>query len=75
MFHEFNRTYRIYQVASQLEDNGTVVKDMMDFDGFLKSTPNDIIQINSVTREYGAHSEWFWDKEFGEAYIWLMADF
>ena len=72
MFHEFNRTYRIYQVASQLEDNGSVVKDMMSFDTYLSSTPNDIIQIKSVTREYGAHSEWFWDKEFGEAYMWLM---
>ena len=75
MFHEFNRTYKIYQVASQLEDNGSVVKDMMSFDSYLSPTPNDIIQIKSVTREYGAHSEWFWDKEFGEAYRWLLSDF
>lgn len=31
-------------------------------------------EIISIVRGDGAHSEWFWKREFDEAYLWLFED-
>ncbi|MFZ4784366.1 MAG: alpha/beta hydrolase [Flavobacteriales bacterium] len=72
MFGEPQLRLRIYQVASQLEDNGSVAKHCTSMDSWLSSGNNELINMHTKITEDGAHSEWFWAREFPEAIKWMM---
>ena len=61
---------RVLLSGSELEDS-TMVPDMQKIANLLSAKlPADQIKLKSTT--YGAHSEWYWKKEFPAAVIWLM---
>lgn len=65
---------KFYLLAGQLEGNGSVVTDLNNMRttllnaGFLNN------EIYYVTHSDGQHSEWYWAREFPDAYEWLYAD-
>lgn len=61
---------RVLLLGSELEDS-TMVPDMKRIaDILLTKLPADRIRV--IGTSYGAHSEWYWKKEFPDAVIWLM---
>lgn len=61
---------RVLLLGSEPEDS-TMVPDMRKIADLLSGKlPADQIKVVGTT--YGAHSEWYWKKEFPEAVIWLM---
>ena len=61
---------RVLLLGSELEDS-TMVPDMQRIADLLSAKlPADQIRLKGTN--YGAHSEWYWKKEFPEAIIWLM---
>ncbi len=40
----------------------------------LKATGFENSNIKSVIKADGTHSEWFWAREFSEAYLWMIGD-
>lgn len=71
MFLEPRSPLRIYQMASRLEDNGSVAKHCESIDTWLSSDTNKFIDIHTHITEDGAHSEWFWAREFPAAIKWM----
>jgi len=63
---------RIFQLAGAQEANGSVVVAINRMNDSLVA--NGILPLNlkSVAKTDGQHSEWFWRREFGEAYRWLF---
>ena len=58
------------------ENEGTqYVQHMNDLIERLKNTGVPESSIKSVIHEDGAHSEWYWAREFPDAYRWLVGDF
>lgn len=68
--HQF--PMKIYLLCGTPEGNGSVVKDMQKmYETLLKngfSTQN----VKFVEKTDGQHSEWFWRREYPEAYKWLF---
>ena len=61
---------RILLLGSELEDS-TMVPDMLKIAELLSAKlPDENIKLKGTSD--GAHSEWYWKKEFPEAIIWLM---
>jgi len=61
---------RILLLGSASEDS-TMVPDMQRIANLLSAKlPDD--QLKVVATKDGAHSEWYWKREFPEAVIWLM---
>ena len=61
---------RVVLLGSELEDS-TMVPDMQKMADLLSAKlPADQIMLKGTT--YGAHSEWYWKKEFPATVIWLM---
>lgn len=67
---DFSTDTRILLLGSELEDS-TMVPDMRKIETVLapKLQAN---QLRVVGTKDGAHSEWYWKREFAEAIIWLM---
>lgn len=72
MFLEPQQPFRIYQVASRLEDNGSVAKHCASIDTWLSDDSKGLIDIHTKITDDGAHSEWFWAREFPEAIKWIV---
>ncbi len=64
---------KFYLLAGQLEDNGSVVRDVQSLYNTLRSAGFGRREIAIVTPGDGQHSEWFWAREFPAAYQWLYA--
>ncbi len=66
---------RYYLLAGQLEDNGSVVQDLNKMEKmFLGIGLMTKINYLIVPKADGQHTEWFWAREFGDAYKWLFAE-
>ncbi|MDX1939991.1 MAG: alpha/beta hydrolase-fold protein [Saprospiraceae bacterium] len=64
---------KFYLLAGQLEDNGSVVRDLEGMYNTLRSAGFGKNEIRFVTHTDGQHSEWYWAREFPAAYRWLFA--
>ncbi len=66
---------RYYLMAGLPEDNGSVVQDLNKMEKMLLGiglTPK--LNYLIVPKVDGQHAEWFWAREFGDAYKWLFAE-
>lgn len=66
---KFNDT-KFYFVCGEMEGSSTMVSNMQKM--IDKLVQNDYKNVKYNTRPYGTHSEWFWNKEFPEAFEWLF---
>jgi predicted alpha/beta superfamily hydrolase len=65
---------RIFQLAGQLEGNGSVVLAVNRMQDSLLANYLPPTALKTVIKADGQHSEWFWRREFGAAYRWLFKD-
>lgn len=63
---------KIYLLAGQLEDNGSVVADINAMYNTLRNAGFGETEVIRVTHPDGQHSEWYWAREFPAAYRWLF---
>ena len=68
-----NADMRIYLLAGDLEDNGSVVDAIQDMRDTLLAAGFSDSEIIVDTDADGQHSEWYWRREFPDAYLWLCA--
>ena len=63
---------KVYMLAGIPEGNGSVVDDVnqMEIALFNNGFSND--EFNKAFHADGAHSEWYWAREFPWAYLWLF---
>jgi len=69
---------RLYFLAGTDEEgdgnaSNYVVEDMQTMYNTLKNNGFSTSELNLQTRADGQHSEWFWAREFPDAYKWLFA--
>ncbi|MEO1437817.1 MAG: alpha/beta hydrolase-fold protein [Bacteroidota bacterium] len=64
---------RIYQLMGTLE-GASFVADMYDMETDLFTAGFGSNEVLSVEKADGQHSEWFWAREFEEAYLWLCGN-
>jgi len=64
---------RIYLLAGDQEDNGSVVDAIQDMRNTLLAAGFSNDEIIVDTDADGQHSEWYWKREFPDAYLWLCA--
>ena len=64
---------RIYFVAGQNESS-TNIADMTAMYNALVQEGQDINEMFFLSEPDGAHSEWFWAREYPDAYEWLFDD-
>ncbi len=62
---------KIYQLGGSLEGSDFITKMFAMNDTLLQSGfgPD---EINTIEKSDGQHSEWFWAREFKDAYLWLF---
>lgn len=65
---------RLYLLAGQQEDNGSVVQDIDKMEQTLYQAGFSTYEVKKVTHYDGQHSEWYWNREFIGAYQWLFSD-
>jgi predicted alpha/beta superfamily hydrolase len=63
---------RIYMLCGTPEGGGTVEKDMKQMYQTLIQSGFDSTEVKFEVRADGQHSEWFWRREFTDAYKWLF---
>lgn len=66
---------RIYQLAGGLESNGTVAQQITQMKQTLVAAGFAEQAIQNKIVPSGQHNEAFWRQEFGEAVLWLFADY
>ncbi|MEO6130762.1 MAG: T9SS type A sorting domain-containing protein, partial [Saprospiraceae bacterium] len=64
---------KIYFVAGTKESS-TMISDMQAVRNTLASAGEDVTNMKFISRLDGAHSEWFWAREYPAAYDWLFGD-
>ena len=64
---------KIY-ITAGLNEDVDMVPDINEVVSILTSAGFTEEEIISIIRSDGAHSEWFWKREFDEAYLWLFED-
>lgn len=62
----------VYHVCGTNEGNGSVLEDQNEMIQNLQSNGYLSDELQSLDWADGAHSEWFWDREFPAAYTWLI---
>ena len=62
---------RVYFVAGQNESAG-MIPDMMAMYDALIASGQDESEMYFLSEPDGAHSEWFWAREYPDAYEWLF---
>lgn len=65
--------FRVYFMAGTTE-SPDMVPDMQTVYNAMISNGFSPSELNFQTRVDGQHSEWFWRREFPDAYIWLFQD-
>lgn len=65
---------RIYLLAGEQEDNGSVVAANQAMYNTLINAGFGANELNIHTDADGQHSEWYWAREFPFAYEWLCAE-
>ncbi len=61
----------VYFVAGQNE-SATIIADMMEMYDALIDAGQDESEMYFLSEPDGAHSEWFWAREYPDAYEWLF---
>ena len=61
---------RIYSTAGALEA-GNIPADAIEVDSVLRTLGYTETEITTVIHADGQHAEWFWAREFEDAYLWL----
>jgi alpha-glucosidase len=64
---------KIYITAGEFESE-TIVDEINEIVNTLKDKGFSDDELISVIRSDGAHSEWFWKREYDDAYLWLFED-
>ncbi len=64
---------KIYSIAGEQEGAG-VVEDVMDMDDALIGSGLKTEELKTLFHADGQHSEWYWRREFAEAYKWLFEE-
>lgn len=64
---------RFYFLGGETESS-SMVSDMVAMKNTLLNAGFNESEIELVTHADGQHSEWYWDREFPDAYIWLFAN-
>jgi predicted alpha/beta superfamily hydrolase len=62
----------IYHVCGTNEGSGSVLEDQNEMIQRLQNNGYPAEELQSLHWLDGAHSEWFWDREFPAAYTWLI---
>jgi predicted alpha/beta superfamily hydrolase len=62
----------VYHVCGTNEGNGSVLEDQNEMIQNLQNNGYPSDEFQSLDWADGAHSEWFWDREFPAAYTWLI---
>ena len=65
---------KVYMLAGYPEDNGSVVADVNQMETALFNNGFTAGEFNKALHWDGAHSEWYWAREFPWAYLWLFSD-
>ncbi|MCG8332488.1 MAG: T9SS type A sorting domain-containing protein [Chitinophagales bacterium] len=66
---------KIYMIAGALEgSNGEQVTDMNSMYNTLLAAGFTSEEVLAIDHSDGQHSEWYWAREFPDAYIWLFGD-
>lgn len=68
--HQF--PMRIYLLCGTPEGKGSVERDLLKMKETLLKSGFDASEIKYITKPDGQHSEWFWRREFPDAYQWLF---
>ena len=63
---------KIFMLAAYPEGNGSVVEDVNQMETILFNNGFTSEEFNKAFHQDGAHSEWYWAREFPDAYIWLF---
>ena len=66
-----NEPIRFYHISGANE-SATMVRNMQKYDSLLATEGYAMIDRKLVVKSDGAHSEWFWKREFPEAFTWLV---
>ena len=61
----------IYMIGGEQEGPG-LIEDMNNMVTTLQNAGFEDSEINMLTHEDGQHSEWYWRREFPNAYLWLF---
>lgn len=69
----FEQDLRIYMMSGGLE-GGTVSSDMLDMELLLLEQGFLVNDLLSIVISDGEHSEWFWKREFADAFYWLFGE-
>ena len=64
---------KIY-ITAGLNEDVDMVPDINEVLNILTTAGFTEEEIISIIRSDGAHSEWFWKREFDDAYLWLFED-
>ncbi len=65
--------HRIYMIAGQEEGSGgSQVAEMLEMESTLLGAGYGEGQLAVTAHADGEHSEWYWRREFGDAYEWLF---
>lgn len=64
---------RFYFVAGDNESS-TMIPNMVEMYNTLATSGVDVKNMNLVHHADGAHSEWYWAREYPDAYEWLFSD-
>jgi metallo-beta-lactamase class B len=65
---------KIYLLAGDQEDNGSVVDDLNAMHNTLSNAGFEDEELFLLTHNDGQHSEWYWAREFPDAYEWLFSN-
>lgn len=63
---------KIYMLAGLPEDNGSVVDAVNQMETALYNNSFTSGEFNKAFHTDGAHSDWYWAREFPWAYLWLF---
>ena len=65
---------KFYFIAGDQEDSGSVVQAMQTMHQSLSEAGFGSNLLQCLNHQDGQHSEWYWKREFPEAYLWLYND-
>ncbi len=66
-----NGNTRTYSIAGSTEGSGSVAVNILKMDSMLIQSGYADNRTQHLIHQDGQHSEWYWAREFAEAYIWL----
>ncbi|MEM9920349.1 MAG: alpha/beta hydrolase-fold protein [Bacteroidota bacterium] len=68
---EETQPFRMYQLVGTQEGASTVT-NVYRMENALRAKGYDLSDLLTVEQSDGTHSEWFWAREFKDAYLWLF---